>query len=95
MKGVECTGHNNVKAAIDSQPALVRENQMDGYLSCENGTAQYPQTCWRRKGIGAPQPRWVPPRPGMPPVPSDDDERSQTEGGLPAYVYIHTPLPSA
>jgi len=48
--------------------------------------------------MGAPLPRWAPPWPGKPPAPSDDCEgmhSSETEGVLPRYVYIHTPLPSA
>ena len=93
-RGVEFPGHNKVKAAIEKHPAMVRENQTDGCLPCPNGTAKNPETRWRRKGKGAPPPRWAPPRPESPPVPSDDNERSETEGMPPAYVYIHTLLPN-
>ena len=95
MRGVEFPGHNKVKAVIERHPAMVRENQTDGCLPCQNGTAKNPETRWRRKGKGAPPPRRAPPRPESPPVPADDDERSETAGMPPAYVYIHTSLPNA
>jgi hypothetical protein len=70
--------------------------QSNGRLpSMPNGTAKNPETRWRCKGKGAPPPRWVPPEPKSPPLPSDDDESSETEGMPPAYVYIHTLLPNA
>jgi len=59
--GVEFPTRNKVKAAIERHPAMVRENQKDGCLPCHNGTAQNPQTRWRRKGKGAPPPRPAPP----------------------------------
>jgi hypothetical protein len=93
-RGVEFPGHNKVKAAIERHPAMVRENQTDGCLPCQNGTAKNPETRWRRKGKRAPPPRRAPPRPESPPVPADDDERSETAGMSPAYVYIHTALPN-
>jgi len=89
---------NQVTAAIERHLAMVQENQMDGCLPCQNGTAKNPQTRWRRKGTSAPPPRLVLPRPGSPPAPPDDSERTQsseTEGMPPGYVYVHTPLPSA
>jgi len=92
---VEFPGHNKVKAAIERHPAMVCKNQMDGCLSCQNGTAKYPQTCWKCNGKGAPPPRRATPRPGTPPVPSVHNESSETDGVPPTYVYIHTPLPSA
>ena len=55
-RGVVVARHNNVKAAIERQPALVRENHTDSSLPCEYGTAKNPQTRWRRKGTGAPPP---------------------------------------
>jgi len=93
--GVEFPGHNKAKAAIERHPGMVRENQTDGCLPCQNGTAKNPETRWRPKGKGAPPPRRVPPRPESPPVPSDDNERTETEGMPPVYVYIHTSLPNA
>jgi len=33
-QGVECPGHNKVKAVIERHPAMVRENQTDGCLPC-------------------------------------------------------------
>jgi hypothetical protein len=56
-RGVEFPGHNKVKAVIKRHPAMVRENQMDGCLACQNGTANNPETHWRRIGNGAPPPR--------------------------------------
>ena len=94
-RGVEFPGRNKVQAAIERHPAMVRENQMDGCLPCQNGTANNAQTRWRRKGKGTPPPKPAPPRPESPPVPSDDEESSETEGMPPAYVYIHTLLPNA
>jgi hypothetical protein len=89
----EFPGHNKVKALIERHPAMVCENQMDGCLPCQNGTAKNPETHWRCKGKGAPPPRWSPRRPESPPVPSDA-ESSETEGMPPAYVYIHTGHPN-
>jgi len=54
QRGVEFPGHKNVKAAMERLPAMLRDNQKDGCLLCQNGTAQNPQTCWRCKGTGAP-----------------------------------------
>ena len=39
-RSVEFPGHNNVKAAIERHPAKVRENQTDGCIPCQNGTAK-------------------------------------------------------
>jgi hypothetical protein len=44
MRGVEFPGRNKVKAAIERHPAMVRENQTDGCLPCQNGTAKNPET---------------------------------------------------
>jgi len=43
--------------------------------------------------MGAPPPRWAPDCPGTPPAPSEDEERSETDGVTPGYVYINSPLP--
>jgi len=93
--GVEFPGHNKVKAAFESHPAMVRENQTDGCSVSPIGTAKNPETCWRRKGKGAPLPRRAPPGPESPPVPCDDDQSSETDCRPPSYVYIHTRLPNA
>jgi len=98
MRGVVCPAHHKVKAAIARHPAMVRENQIDGWLPCQHCTAKNPQTRWRRKGTGASPPRPAPPRPGTPPVPPDDSERnhsSETDGVPPGYLYMHTPLTTA
>jgi len=95
--GVVFPGHNEVKAAVERHPAMFRENQTDGCLPCQTGTAKNPQTHWRREGTGAPPPRPAPPRPRTPPAPPDESERTQgweTERLPPGYVYIHTLLPS-
>ena len=44
-RGVEFPMHNKVKAAIEWHPAMVRENQTDGCLPCQTGTAKNPETC--------------------------------------------------
>jgi len=104
--GVEFPGHRNVKAAMERHSAMLRENQTDGCLPCQNATAQNPQTRWRRKGMGAPPPDWLrhptpepmPPPPEMPLVPPGNNEAAQVseiEGVPPGYVYIHTPLSRA
>jgi len=58
--GILFPRNNKLKAAIESHPAMVRENQPDGCLPCQNGTVINPQTCWRGKGTGEPQPRPAP-----------------------------------
>jgi len=106
MRGDESPGHENVKAAMERHPAMLWENQTAGCLPCQNGTAQNPQTRWRRKDTGAPPPERLrqptpeltPHPPEEPAVPSSDNEAahlSEIEGVPPGYVYIHTPLPSA
>jgi len=55
-RGVEFPGHKKVKAAMERHPAMLRENQIDGCVPCQNGTAQNPQTHCTRKGTGAPPP---------------------------------------
>jgi len=92
---VEFPGQNKVKAAIECHPAMVRENQTDGCLPCQNTSTNNPQTRWRGKGKGEPPPRRVQPRPESPSLLSDNNEISETEGMPPAYVYLHTPLPNA
>jgi len=105
-RGVEFPGHKNVKAAMEMHPAMLQENQTDGCLLWQNGTAQDPQTCWRRKGTVAPPPEWLrqptqEPKPQPPKTPLDpagnneEAHLSEIEGVPPGYVYIHTPLPSA
>jgi len=105
-RGVEFPGHNHVKAATQRHPTMLQENQTDGCLPCQNGTAQNHYTCWRRKGTGAPPaerlrqptPEPTPQPPKMPPVPPGNNEAvhlSEIESVPPGYVYIHTPLPSA
>jgi len=94
-RGVESPGHNKVKAAIERHLAMVRENEMDGCLPCQNGIANNPQRDWRCKGTAAHPSGRAPPRPRTPPVPSNDEESSETDGVPPGYVYIHTALPSA
>jgi len=97
-RGVVFPGHDMVKAAIERHTAMVHENQTDGTLPCHNGTALNLQTHWECKDMGAPPLQLAPPRPGTPPAPPDDGERTQsseTEGVPPRYVYIHTPLATA
>jgi len=105
-QGVEFPGDKNMKAAMERDPAMLRENQIDGCLPCQNGPAQNPQTHWRRKGTGAPPPERLrhqtpeptPHPPETPPVPPGNNEAahlSKIDDVPPGYVYIHTRLPSA
>jgi len=103
-RGVEFPGHKKVKVAMQRLPAMLRQNQMSGCLCCHNGTANNPQTHWRRKGTGAPpsarrRPQTTEPTPllpGMPPAPNDNTSGVQPSEivNLPArYMYSHTALP--
>jgi hypothetical protein len=103
-RSVEFPGHKKVKDAIQRDPAMHRQNQTSGFLPCQNGTAQNPQTRWRRKGPGAPPSvRWkertpepTPPLPGTPPAPTGNTSGAQPSQivSLPArYTYSHTLLP--
>jgi len=108
-RGVEFSGNDKVKAAIQRHPAMLRQNQMSSCLPCQNGTAKNPQTRSRRKGTGAPPPVrhrvWTPELtshpPGIPPaphVPTGNTSTAQPCGivNLPAgYTYLHTTLPYA
>jgi len=105
-RGFEFPGGINVKAAMERIPAMLQENQMDSCLPCQIGTAQNPQTRWRRIGRGAPQPEQLrqltpeptPHPPETPPVPPGNNEAahiSEIEGVPPRYMFIHSPLPSA
>jgi len=81
-QGVEFPGHKNVKATMERDLAMLRENQMDCCDLFQNATAQNPQTPWRRNDTGAPptgrlrQPTPEPTQrlPGMPPLPPSDTE---------------------
>jgi len=105
-RGVEFPGHQDVKAAMERYLAMLWDNQTDGYLPCQNGTAQNHQTHWRCKGKGAPPPERLrqptpqptPCPPETPPVPPGNNEAaylSEIKGVPPRYVWIYTPLPSA
>jgi len=100
-QGVVFLGHKQVKAAIDRYPAMIIEYLTDCCLPCQNGTAQNPQSCWRRNGTGAPWPEQTPSPPGMPPVtpapPSDNEgaEIPEIDVVPPKDVYIHSPLLNA
>jgi len=104
-QGVEFPRHNKVIAAIERHPAMVRQNQTNVCLACQNGTTKKPETGWRRNGIGAPPPNQhrqptpdpMPSLPRTPPVPPGDTEGahiSQIDNFAPVYVYSHTPLPN-
>ena len=78
-QGVECPEYKYVKAAMERHPAMLWENQTDGCLPCQNGTAQNPQTRWRRKGTGAPPPeRLRQPTPEPTPHPPEMPHQQQT-----------------
>jgi len=105
-RGVAIPWHRKVKAAIERHPAMVYENQTDGCLPCQNGTAKNPRTRWWCKGTGAPPhvrheqptPELTPPPPGTPPVPSSDKncaQHSKISNLTAGYEYKHPPLPGA
>jgi len=82
QRGVEFPWHNNVKAAMERHPAMLWENQTDGCLPRQNGTAQNPQTQWRCKGTGAPPPerlRQPTPEPMLHPVQTPLDPHRNNE----------------
>jgi len=98
----EFLAHIKVQAAIERNPAMLHPNHTSGYLLCQNGTAQIPQTHWRREGPVAPPPaRHRLPTPllsGTPPAQSGNSSGAQhTEIiNLPAgYAYSHPSHPCA
>jgi len=104
--GVDFPGHNNVKAEMERNPAMLWENQTDGWITCQNGTAHNPPTLGRRIGTGVPPPERLrkpttepmphPPKtPSIPPGNNEGAHLSEIKGAPPGFVYIHTPLPSA
>jgi len=103
-RGVEVPGHKKVKPAIQRHPAMLRQNNSSGCLLCQNGTAKNPQTCWRRKGTGAPlpdqrrepTPQPTPSLPGTPAAPTGNTSGVQPSQivDLPAgYMYSFTAFP--
>jgi hypothetical protein len=102
--GVEFPEHKDVKPVIQRHPAMLRQNQMSGCLSCHNGTAKNPQTHWRHKGTGAPPcvrgiertPAWTPTLPGTPLAPTGNTSGSQPSQIInlaAGYAYFNTVLP--
>jgi len=83
-RGVELPGHKMVQAAMETHPAMLRQNDMPGCLPWPNGTAKNPPTCRRHKRPGTlppkrrrkqtpeltPEltPQLMPPLPGTPPT---------------------------
>jgi len=105
-RGVEFPGHKNVKGGMERQLAMRLEYQTDCCSPCQDGTAQNPETRWRRKGTGAPQPEPLrqptqeltqhpPETPLVPPGINEAAHISEIVGVPPGYVYLDTPLPSA
>jgi hypothetical protein len=109
-RGVEFPGHNQVKAAIETHTAMLRQNHTPGCLPCQNGNANNPQTRWRRQGTGAPPPNRRrqqtpeptpgpnPPLSGTPPASTGNTSGAQRLKiiKLPAgYAYSHSSLPCA
>jgi len=103
-RGVEYPGHRQVKTAMETNPAVLRQNHTDGCHHCQNSSRKNSQTRWRCKGTGAPSPNRhrqptpepTPPRPRTPPEPSSDNAgapSSQIDNLPPGYVVSHTPLP--
>jgi hypothetical protein len=109
-RGVELPGHNKVKAAIARHTAMLRQNQTPGCLPCQNSTAKNPQTCWRRKGTGAPPPNrrrqqnpepTPEPTPHLPVTPLASTGKTATDQHLKiinfqaGHTYSHTSVPCA
>jgi hypothetical protein len=105
-RGVEFSGHKQVKAAIQRHPAMLRHNQTSGCLPCQNSTSKNPQTRWRWKGTRAHPPARsrqrtaepTPPPSGMPTTPTNNTagaELSEIDNFPAAYTYSHTALPRA
>jgi len=107
---VEFPGYNKLKAAIARHPAMLRQNQTPGCLSCQNGTAKNLQTRWRRKGTGAPPPnrrRQQNPEPTPEPTPSlpgtplastgnsSGDQCLEIINMLAGFTYLQNSLPCA
>jgi len=101
--GVECPGHQMVKAAIERHPAMLHQNHIPRCLPCQNSTANNPQTHWNLKGTGAPLPnghRQQTPDPtaslpGTPPTSISNTSGAQCHEiiNLTAeYAYSHTSL---
>jgi len=55
-RGVEFPGHKKVNSAMESYPAVIRQNQWDGCLPRQDGIARNPHTRCKHKGMGAPPP---------------------------------------
>jgi hypothetical protein len=79
---------------------------MAGCHPCQNGSAKYPQTCWRCKGAGASPtdrrtqrtPELIPPLPSTPPAPTGNTSVAKWSQiiNLPVgYTYSNTALPCA
>jgi len=106
QQGVEFPRQETVKAAMERHPAMLWENQMNGCLPWQDGTAENPLTRWRRQGTGALPPERLrqptreptPHPPKTTPVPPGNNGAThvtEIEGVLPRYGYLHTPHPSA
>jgi len=55
-RGIEFPGIEMVNTATARYPAILCQNQTDGCLPCQNGTAKNPQTRWRRNGTDSSPP---------------------------------------
>jgi len=85
---------------------MVRENQIDGSLPCQNGTTKNPHTQWRHTETGAPLPDqhrqpipepiltlpWLPP---APPGVQEGAITSPVHSVAARYAYLHAALPKA
>jgi hypothetical protein len=103
---VEIPGHKTLKAAVESHPAMLRQNHMARCLPCHNGTAKNPQTRCRYTGTGPPQPNRhrqltpepMPPRSGTPHAPTGNTSSAQHSPIVhlaARYAHSHISLPRA
>jgi hypothetical protein len=103
-QGVEFSGHNKMKAAMERHPALLHQNDSAGCLPWQNGTAKHPQTRWGRTGTDVsppnrhreptPEPTRMLPR--TPPAPTgiiSGAQSSEISNLLRGYTYSHTSPP--
>jgi len=105
-RGVEFPGYNKMRAAIQRNPAMLRNNQTSGCLPCQNRNAKNLLMRWRRQGTCAPPPtrrtvqtpQLTLPLSGTPPTPTGNTFRTQPSEIInlpPRYKYSPTALSRA
>jgi len=101
MWGVQFPGHENKRAAIERDQAILHQNHTAKWIPSPNGTAKNRQTCRRCNRPGVPLPnrcrqqiiQTMPPLPGRLPTPSGNIsivQCSQIINLLARYAYTNT-----